>query len=115
MTTNESERDRLCRLYTERHKEFEAAKTKRTVITILGFAVAYFLILFNLEHPEGFAIFGTAAVALVFSGIHFWINAIVFGYLSMKGREETEILDSIRRRIKELEIQDGTYIENPFD
>lgn len=115
MTTNESERDRLCRLYTERHKEFEAAKTKRAILTVFGFAVAYFLILFNLEHPKGLSILGTAAVSLFFSVIHVWINAAVFGYLSVKGREETEILDSIRRRIKELEIQDGTYIENPFD
>lgn len=107
MTTNESERDRLCRLYIERDKEFESAKTKRTVITILGFAVAYFLILFNLEHPDGFAIFGTAAVALAFSGIHFWINAAVFGYLSRKGHEEAMRLESIRNQIKEIDRKDG--------
>lgn len=112
---NETERDRLCRLYIERDKEFEAAKTKRSVITILGFAVFYFYLFWSLGKPTGWDILLVAVIALLCSFGHFWVNLTVFGYLSMKGREETEILDSIRRRIKELEIQDGTYIENPFD
>ena len=107
MTTNESERDRLCRLYTERHKEFEAAKTKRAILTVFGFAVAYFLILFNLEHPKGLSILGTAAVSLFFSVIHVWINATVFGYLSRKGHEEAMRLESIRNQIKEIDRKDG--------
>ena len=115
MTTNESERDRLCRLYIERDKEFESAKAKRSIFTILGYAVAFFLIFWAVCKPQGLDILGFLIAAIVISGIFFLVNATVFGYLSMKGREETEILDSIRRRIKELEIQDGTYIENPFD
>jgi hypothetical protein len=107
MTTNESERDRLCRLYIERHKEFEAAKKKRVTITILGFAVFYFYIFWSLGKPTGWFILLVAVIALLCSFGHFWLNLTIFGYLSRKGHEEAMRLESIRNQIKEIDRKDG--------
>lgn len=103
----ESERDRLCRLYIERDKEFEAAKAKRNIITILGFSVFYFCLFYSLNGSFGWHILLFAVIALVFAYGHFWINLTIFGYLFRKGHEEAMRLESIRNQIKEIDRKDG--------
>lgn len=104
---DKKERDRLIRLYYERDREFESAKLKRMIITILFFSLLYFLILFQISDVSDKTDFVPLVfVSLVFGGIHFWVNLTIFSQLSLKGREEREILESIERRIKEIESQE---------
>ena len=99
----DEERKRLYKLLYERDKKFEKAKGRRMIVTLIGFAAFYFWLLCEFTEPMGWEIAGELAVAAVFAGIHVFANMLVFGYLANKGREESEILDSIRKRIREIE------------
>lgn len=105
MDNNEkkAELNRLYRLLYERDKEFEAAKGKRTIITILGFAIFYFAVVYAVSKPAGLDIIYALVFAIVFAAVHFLVNATIFLQLFQKGREESERLDAIRRQISELE------------
>lgn len=97
------ERNRLYRLLYERDKEFEAAKLKRMIITIIGFAIFYFYVLYALEKPAGTDVIICLMLSIFFAGVHFFVNALIFGALAQKGREESEILENIRRKISNLD------------
>ena len=96
------EKNRLYRLLNERDKQFEAAKLKRMIITIIGFAIFYFYVLYALEKPTGESIIFCLILSIVLSGVHFFVNAAIFGALAQKGREESEILENIRKEISKL-------------
>ena len=98
-----AEIDRLYRFYYEKDKEFESAKMKRFVLTILGFSFVYLYILYNLWEPSGWNILYTIVLSIVFSGIHCLINAVVFGTLAYKGKVEGDTLRHIKERIANLE------------
>lgn len=117
------ERDRLIRLYYEKDKEFESAKGKRTIISILFFSLVYLIILFSFDYAiiysstgEGihlkdivsnFMFFVPMLVySLIFGVIHFFANAAIFSQLSQMGRNENEHLKYIEKRIRELEKGD---------
>ena len=101
--TKQKERNRLHKLYCERDKEFEAAKGKRTILTILGFTVFYFCVLYFTEAPTGWELIGALLVALIMAVFHFYINALIFTYLVDKGHDENEVLKQIEKKISELE------------
>lgn len=101
------DKNELLKLYWQRDKEFEAAKGKRTILTILLFAVGYFVVIYALTKPTDWKIIcGDLLASIFLAGIHFWINSCIFLYLFQKGREETEILERIRKEISELEKQE---------
>lgn len=92
------------RMIVQKEKEFEKAKAKRTIITILAFAVLYFALLMISGSNTGIlGIIGTMLASIFLAGIHFVINATVFGQLSEVGKRETAALEHIRNRIRELE------------
>ena len=97
------DKNELWKLYYQKDKEFEAAKTKRSILTILGFAVFYFVVLYFIEKPTGLDILGNVIFALIIAGIHFFVNAIVFGHLTNKGRAESEALNAIKKQIDNIE------------
>ena len=97
------ERDRLYKLYWQRDKEFETAKLKRTIFTIIGFAVFYFIVLYQIGKPSGFDILWALISALVIAGFHFYINSFIFLYLFNKGRQESDRLAAIKKQFEELE------------
>ena len=99
----EEELKRLYRLLYQKDKEFEKAKLKRTLLTILGFSLFYFIVICQTGKPVGFDILKVIVIAIVLGGFHFFINACIFAPLCQKGREEGEFLDSIRKRISDLE------------
>lgn len=106
--TRKKERDRLIRLYYERDKEFESAKGKRMIITILAFSLLYFVVFFQIGYIADVTDFlMTAVISIVFGGIHFWVNALIFSRLFQKGKEEREALEYIERKIRELEKCDS--------
>lgn len=86
----------------EKGKEFKKAKRTRATITILGVALGYFA-LFAIVCGDAFAVVVYLIMSIIFSGIHFWAHTVIFGYLTRKGIEESEKLDSIKKRISELE------------
>lgn len=101
---NEARQEELNRLYTlyqKKDREFENAKLKRSIITIIGYAVAIFAIL-NYSAPLGWGLIGEFFAALFLSGILFLINSLVFSYLVRKGNEEKENLCSIQHEIDAL-------------
>ena len=98
-----AEINRLYRLYDQLDKQFEDAKMKRNILTILGFAVVFFWILCQRMTPSGWDILKVTVLALVWSGIHFFVNACIFGPLANKGRDEENRLKDIRKRISELQ------------
>ena len=100
---NNEELKRLYRLLYEKDKEFESAKLKRVLLTILGFAVLYFILLFSIWNPTGLDVLAVVGIAIVLAGFHFFVNACVFLPLAQKGRDESEALSAIRKRISELE------------
>ena len=106
MQDNDKKREeiiRLCKLLRETDKEFEKAKVKRLAITIIGFAAFYFWCISALEGmPTGVNVLFAIVGAIFVAGLHVWINSFVFAYLFRKGREETEALESIKKRIREL-------------
>lgn len=98
------DKNELWKLYCQRDKEFEKAKGRRTLITIIGFAIFYFTALYSFGKPTDLKDFGAMLmVSLVFGGLHFWINAPIFVYLCNKGREESEVLKHIKKRMDEAE------------
>lgn len=102
------DKNELLKLYWQRDKEFEAAKGKRTILTILLFSVCYFVIIYAIaKKPTDIkAIAALLVVSIILACIHFWFNISIFLYLFQKGREETEILERIRKEISELEKQE---------
>ena len=101
------ERNRLYRLLYERDKEFEAAKLKRMIITIIGFSIAYFYLFFAISKVYGvitwYTIIFLTIASIIVSVFHFFINASIFGALAQKGRAESDILENIRKEISKLD------------
>lgn len=96
------ELNRLYRLLQERDAEFEKAKGKRTIITILGFSIFYYWLFFNQGNPTGVELLLIIIPSIIVAGFHFFVNALVFVYLFNKSKTENEILDDIKKRIKDL-------------
>lgn len=98
------DKNELWKLYHEKDKEFEKAKGKRTLVTILGFAIFYFVVLYWLWKPTDIKGIGEALIAaLFFGGLHFLVNAAIFSHLCNKGRDESEVLKQIKKKIEEAE------------
>ena len=98
-----AELNRLYQLLYERDKAFEKAKLTRALITIAGFAVAFFLVMWKTtDKNDPLEILAMAVLAILLSGFYFFVNVIVFGYLSNKGRDEQDALERIRKQIEEL-------------
>lgn len=88
-------RKRRCEL----EKQVESARTKRTIKTILAFSVAYFIVFCLDEKPVGLEILGVLVSSIVAAGIHFWVNAMVFGALFRRGEDERKMLEDIDKQL----------------
>jgi len=97
------ELNRLYQRYYQMDKEYESAKLKRNLLTMLGFGILFFVLLNAIMEPTGWRVLIVLVMAIFLSGIHFFVNGSVFGWLAAKGREEGEHLNYIKRRISELE------------
>lgn len=100
------DKNELLKLYYQKDKEFEAAKGKRTILTILLFAVVYFVVMYALTKPADWkGVCGNLLASIFIAGIHFWFNSIIFLTLFNKSDAETKTLQDIKKRISELEKQ----------
>ena len=94
----------LYKLLYDKDREFEKAKGKRTLITLLGFTAFYFWIITAIRGFElSIDLLIYLVIAIIISWFHFWVNGTIFGYLANKGRDEADALERIRKGIRELE------------
>lgn len=100
----QDELNRLYRLYYERDKEFEKAKGRRTLLSVLGFSVWYFWIYCNFLAPSGIReVLLSIVFAIITSVFHVLINGTIFWHLIDNSRREYERLEHIKKQIQELE------------
>lgn len=114
----QEELNRLHRLLYEKDQEFEKAKGRRTNLVVLAFAVFYFVVIMAIggktnivEMIEGaidaceniWSFLGVFVFPFVLSWIHVVINGTIFSSLTHKAIKGNEELDSIRKRIREIE------------
>lgn len=97
------EKNELCRLLAEKEKEFETAKLKRMIITILVFSAVFFLLLYFAEYPTGLEIIGMALASIFLGGLSFFVNAVVFTTLFRRSETEKKVLEFLRKKISEIE------------
>ena len=103
-TEIEKELQRLCKIRHERNKEFESANKKRNIITILGFALLFFLLICVFWKPTGMDILWGLLISICASLCYYFINFSIFiSWLAAKGMEEHNRLSSLDNDIKYLE------------
>ena len=93
------DKNELHKHLSEMDAKFEKAKEKRAIKTILVFAIVFFLILCWVEEPSGIEFVWTAVSAVVLAGIHFVVNAAVFGWLALQGESERRYLEDLRKKL----------------
>ncbi len=91
----------LHKLLVVKEAQFEKAKSKRAIKTVLAFAIVFFLVLCWVESPSGIEFLWTAVSAVVISGIYFVVNAAVFGWLSLQSEAERRYLENLRKQLSE--------------
>jgi hypothetical protein len=91
----------LYKLLVIKEKQFEKAKEKRNVITILAFAIVFFVLLCIADKPTGLEYIYAAFAAIVIAAIHFLINGFVFSTLFQASESERAALDYMRKQLSE--------------
>ena len=92
-------KNELYKLLVAKERQFEKAKERRAIKTILAFAVVFFLILCWVEKPSGIEFIWAAVVAVVMAVVHVFVNATVFGWLSMQSESERKYLEDLRKKL----------------
>ena len=94
----------LYKLLHDKEEQFDRAKRKRAITTILALSVVIFAIMYSVQNPAGiWEITATFLVATILAGIDFVIHSVIIGQLFKRSRAESEALEYIRKSIKELE------------
>ena len=105
----------LARNYYKKDKQYERSKLWRMILAILFFSFVYFVIFchffgiprtpfdFSGTPKEILAFASMIFVFFVVGSIHFWINFYIFIWLFLKGEEEKDILERIKKEIYELD------------
>lgn len=89
-------------------KLFEKNKIKRSVLTILFYAIIN-IALFYIVDGEDISlldvewIFGALFAGLILAGISFVVNSLIFSQLVKSGENEAKVLDSMRQELQNLE------------
>ena len=104
--------DRLGRLYCDKRYVFEKESRTRWILTFCGFTLVNFIIVMlvvgNLSIADVLEtslkeIGLSLLLALVITGIHFFINVSIFGWLFQKDISGGRQVDDVVRKIRELE------------
>ena len=112
-TKEETEKEicRLYKLYCERLDEFKKAQRARWILTFVGIAAVFILVVCLFSQPSlddilnaGIGTIGTVLlVACMFSAFYIFVNISIFGWLIQKIIAEDRRLDDIKKRIYVLE------------
>ena len=95
------DKNELYNLLSVREKQFEKAKERRNIKTILAFAALFFILICKYEDITGLDYIAVAVVSIILAGIHFFINAIVFSTLFQASEDERKALDYLRKQLSE--------------
>lgn len=102
--TKKDELNRLHQLYLKRDREFERAQIQRLIITILGFSIFYFLLLWHIADTSTLKnVLWILFISVAIACFHVFINASIFGALSQKSMAENRRLEAIKTEISKLE------------
>ncbi len=101
---------RLANLYHVRKREFAKASRIRWILTFVGFVILFFALLLKFDISSLFNtnikdILMMLFASIMLTGIYFFINVSVFGWLFQKNISEWRRLDNIEKEILELEKQ----------
>ena len=99
---------RLANLHHERKKEFAKASKIRWLLTFAAFVFLFFALLIKFDIST---LFNTnikdllliLIATIMLTGLYFFINVSIFGWLFQKDIAEWRRLDNIEEQIKELE------------
>ena len=91
----------LYKLLVVKEAQFEKAKERRAIKTVLSFAIVFFLILCWVEDPSGIEFVWAAIMAVIMAGIYVVVNAAVFGWLSQQNESERKYLEDLRKKLSE--------------
>lgn len=91
----------LYRLLIEKEAQFERAKGKRAVKTILAYSIAFFLLFCYQLKPSGLDYIGCALISVLVGGVHFIVNAPIYSYLVLQGEAERKYLEDLRKQLSE--------------
>lgn len=116
MTNKEiaEELERLTNIYYERKQEYQKASRNRMLLTFVGFAVAFIVVVLLLSQPtmedilslgwDSLGMIGAVLLlACMFSGFHMFVNLSIFDWLILKDITENRHLIEIEKEIIELE------------
>lgn len=95
------ELSRLSQMYNEKLCRFKRNNKIRWIITFCGFALVYFGVLVVVFPDAEVGLVGLLAV--IFTAIHFLINASIFGWLIKKRKADEKQLEPIIKKVQELE------------
>ena len=94
---------KLRALLYEKEKQVEIARRKRFWKMLAGFSVAYYILLFWMDKPAGIELIFNIPIAVIFAGIHIWINSPIFHQVFSIAQAEDNTLRDLRRQISEQE------------
>lgn len=95
------ELSRLSQMYNEKLCRLKRNNKIRWIITFCGFALVYFGVLVVVFPDSEVGLVGLLAV--IFTAIHFLINASIFGWLIKKRKSDEKQLEPIIKKVQELE------------
>lgn len=95
------DKNEMYKLLVVKEEQFEKAKQKRAIKTVLAFAIVFFLILCWVESPAGIEFLWTAILSVVVAGIYFVVNSAIFGWLSLQSESERRYLEDLRKQLSE--------------
>lgn len=94
------DKNKIRKQIIETEKMIESARRKRNAITIAVFALVFFLIFYLVDKPAGvYEILGVAAVSIVVSAFHFFVNSIVFVTLFQRSETERKIIEEMQKQL----------------
>ena len=106
----------LYQILYARERAFQRSKGKRAIKTILFFSAFYFVTIMiangytaitatveAIFSEKILEIIGIALASIFLAALHFFLNGLIFGQLFNMGRDESSVLESIMKRITELE------------
>lgn len=92
----------LTELISKREKEYENNKFKRTIYTILFFALIMFIIIYINNEVKGIEIIGLLLGSIFCSIVYFFINAYIFMTLFKKSEEENKLLEELKAKLSKM-------------
>jgi hypothetical protein len=95
------ELSRLSQMYNEKLCKLKRNSRIRWILTFCGFALVYFGVLVIAFPDAEVGLVGLLAV--IFTAIHFLINASIFGWLIKKRKSDEKQLEPIIKKLQELE------------